>query len=201
VSRPILGSLDDIEAIFHDRVVDEVAVCLPPTAARWLEPVTRLAADEGKTVRIPLDPVEAVLTRAYQEEFEGFLVRSLVHDEQHEVALVAKRVMDIAGAAIGLVVLSPLILGTAVILRLREGSPILFRQTRVGRHGRPFTICKFRTMVPDAEGRLAEVQHLNERDAIAFKASDDPRITGFGRTLRATSLDELPQLWNVLKAR
>ena len=99
VSRPILGSLDDIETIFHDQVVDEVAVCLPPTAARWLEPVTRLAADEGKTVRIPLDPVEAVLTRAYQEEFEGFLVRSLVHDEQHEVALVAKRIMDIAGAA------------------------------------------------------------------------------------------------------
>ena len=80
--------------------------------------------------------------------------------------------MDIAGAAIGLVVLSPLILGTAVILRLREGSPVLFRQTRVGRHGRPFSICKFRTMVPDAEGRLAEVRHLNERDAIAFKASE-----------------------------
>ena len=105
---PILGSLDDIETIFHDRIVDEVAVCLPPTAARWLDPVTRLAADEGKTVRIPLDPVEAVLTRAYQEEFEGFLVRSLVHDEQHEVALVVKRLMDIVGAAIGLVLLSPL---------------------------------------------------------------------------------------------
>ena len=121
-----------------------------------------------------------MLTRAHQEEFEGFLVRSLVHDEQHELALVVKRLMDIVGAAIGLVLLSPLLLGTALVIRLRDGSPVLFRQTRVGRHGRPFTIYKFRTMVPDAEERLAEVRHLNERDGIAFKATDDPRITPLG---------------------
>ncbi len=176
VSRPILGSLEAIEAIFHSRTVDEVAVCLPPTAARWLDPVARLAADEGKTVRIPLDPVEQVLPSAHQEEFEGFLVRSLVHDGQHELALVVKRLIDLVGAAVGLVVLSPLLLGTALVLRLREGSPVLFRQTRVGLHGRPFTIDKFRTMVPDAEARLCRSRGFNRHEGRSLQ--DRERSTG-----------------------
>ena len=95
--------------------------------------------------------------------------------------------------------LSPLLLAIAVAIRLRDGPPVLFRQTRVGVNGRPFTINKFRTMVPDAEAHLAEVRHLNQRNGIVFKAADDPRVTRLGRTLRATSLDELPQFWNVLK--
>ena len=198
VSRPILGTLEEIETIFQSRTVDEVAVCLPPTAARWLDPVTRLAADEGKTVRIPLDPVGQKLPIAHQEEFEGFLVRSLVHNRQRELGLVAKRLIDIVGAAVGLVVLSPLLLATAIVLRVREGSPALFRQTRVGLHGRPFTVYKFRTMVPDAEDRYAEVAQLSDTKGAAFKMANDPRVTPLGRLLRKSSLDELPQLWNVL---
>ena len=198
VTRPILGSVEDIEDILHSQVVDEVAVCLPLTAAQYLEPITGLAAGEGKTVRIPVDPVEEILPSAHQEEFDGFLVRSLIHDGQREAGLVAKRVLDIVGAGVGLVLLSPLLIVTAILLRLREGSPILFRQTRVGLHGRPFTIFKFRTMIPGAEEQLDEVQHLNERSGVTFKAKDDPRITPFGRWLRTTSIDELPQLWNVL---
>ena len=198
VTRPILGSVEDIEEILHSQVVDEVAVCLPPTAAQYLEPITGLAAGEGKTVRIPVDPVQEVLPTAYQEEFDGFLVRSLIHDGQREVGLVAKRVLDILGSGIGLLLLSPLLIGTAIVLRVREGSPILFRQTRVGLHGRPFSIYKFRTMVQGAEEQLDEVQHLNERSSVTFKAKDDPRITPVGRWLRRTSIDELPQLWNVL---
>ncbi len=198
VSRPILGSVEDIEDILHSQVVDEVAVCLPPTAAQYLEPITGLAAGEGKTVRIPVDPVEEILPTAYQEEFDGFLVRSLIHDGQREAGLVAKRVLDIAGAGIGLVLLSPLLIGTAIVLLARQGSPILFRQTRVGLHGRPFSIFKFRTMVPGAEEQLEDVQHLNERSGVTFKAKNDPRITPIGRWLRTTSIDELPQLWNVL---
>jgi len=198
VSRPILGSVEDIEDILHSQVVDEVAVCLPPTAAQYLEPITGLAAGEGKTVRIPVDPVEEVLPTAYQEEFDGFLVRSLIHDGQREAGLVAKRVLDIVGAGVGLVLLSPLLIGTALVLLLRQGSPILFQQTRVGLHGRPFSIFKFRTMVPGAEEQLDDVQHLNERNGVTFKAKNDPRITPLGRWLRKTSIDELPQLWNVL---
>ena len=198
VTRPVLGSVEDIEDILHSQVVDEVAVCLAPTAAHYLEPITGLAAGEGKTVRIPVDPIEEILPSAYQEEFDGFLVRSLIHDGQREVGLAAKRVLDIVGAGVGLILLSPILLVTALVLRLREGSPILFRQTRVGLHGRPFTIFKFRTMVPGAEEQLDDVQHLNERSGVTFKARNDPRVTGLGRWLRTTSIDELPQLWNVL---
>jgi len=198
VSRPIVGSVDEIEAVFHSRIVDEVAVCLPPTAAHYLEPIAGLAAGEGKTVRIPLDPIEEMLPNAHQEEFEGFLVRSLVHDGHREVGLMVKRVIDIAGAGLGLVILSPLVVIAALIIRLRDGAPVFFRQTRVGLHGRSFTIYKLRTMVRDAEDRLDEVRHLNERDRVTFKASDDPRMTPLGRWLRKTSVDELPQLWNVL---
>jgi len=198
VSRPVLGSVGDIEEIFHSRIVDEVAVCLPPTAAHYLEPIAGVAAGEGKTVRIPLDPIEELLPNAHQEEFEGFLVRSLVHDGHREVGLVVKRVIDIVGATIALLALSPMLLAAALLVWAREGSPILFSQTRVGLHGRPFTIYKLRTMVHGAEERLEDVRHLNERRGVTFKATNDPRITPIGRFLRKTSIDELPQLWNVL---
>jgi exopolysaccharide biosynthesis polyprenyl glycosylphosphotransferase len=198
VTRPILGSVEDVEDILHAHVVDEVAVCLPPAAAHYMEPITGLAADEGKTVRVPVDPVEEILPSALHEEFDGFVVRSLVHDGQREAGLVVKRILDILGAGVGLVVLSPVLLAAALMIRLREGSPVLFRQERVGVHGRPFTIYKFRTMIPNAEQQLDAVQHLNERDRVAFKATNDPRITPLGRWLRKTSIDELPQLWNVL---
>ncbi len=198
-ARPVLGSIEEIREVFHERVVDEVAVCLEPAFLRHIAPVTRLVADEGKVVRVPIDPVGLPLPNAREEEFEGFVVRSLVFDQEHELSLAAKRLMDIAGSLVGLVVLSPLLLATAVAIRRRDGPPVLFRQTRVGLHGRPFTIYKFRTMVPDAEAHIAEVQHLNERNGIVFKAANDPRITRLGNTLRATSIDELPQLWNVLK--
>jgi len=199
VTRPILGPIEEIEEIFHSNIVDEVAACLPRESAGFLEPVASLAADEGKTVRIPIDMHEGALLNAREEEFEGLLIRSLVHDGQREVGLVIKRVIDIVGSAVGLVILSPVLLGTAVAIRLRDGSPVLFRQTRVGLHGRPFSIVKFRTMAPDAEQRLHEVAHLNERRGAAFKATNDPRLSRLGRTLRKTSIDELPQLWNVLK--
>ena len=198
VTRPILGSVEDVEEILHSHVVDEVAVCLPPAAAQYMEPITGLAADEGKTVRIPVDPAEEILPSALHEEFDGFVVRSLVHDGQREAGLVTKRLLDIVGAAVGLILFSPIMLITALFIRWREGAPVLFRQERVGFHGRAFTIYKFRTMIPDAEQQLDAVRHLNERDRVAFKATNDPRITPLGRWLRKTSIDELPQLWNVL---
>jgi exopolysaccharide biosynthesis polyprenyl glycosylphosphotransferase len=199
VTRPVLGALDGIEGIFHANVVDEVAVCLPRQLSGYLEPVASLAASEGKAVRIPVDQHEGALLNAREEEFEGLLIRSLVYDGGREAGLVVKRLVDIVGSAVGLVVLSPLMLGAAIAIRLRDGSPVLFRQTRVGLHGRPFTIIKFRTMAPDAEERLAEVAHLNERSGAAFKATNDPRLSRTGRFLRRTSIDELPQLWNVLR--
>jgi lipopolysaccharide/colanic/teichoic acid biosynthesis glycosyltransferase len=88
---------------------------------------------------------------------------------------------------------------TMVAIKIRDGEPVLFRQERVGKNGRRFLIYKFRTMVVDAEDRLAELSAANQRTGPLFKVDDDPRVTRLGRILRATSIDELPQLWNVLR--
>jgi exopolysaccharide biosynthesis polyprenyl glycosylphosphotransferase len=199
VTRPILGEINDIHRLFRERVVDEVAVCLPASALQYLDPVITVAADEGKTVRVPRDQTEGVLVGAIQEEFDKFLVQSVVHDGQREIERAFKRLVDIVGALVGLVILSPIILGAAVAIRLRDGSPVLFRQIRVGLHGRPFTIYKFRTMVGDAEERYREVAPLSDTQGAAFKMENDPRVTPLGRTIRKWTLDELPQLLNVLK--
>ena len=198
VGRPILGGVDELNRVFRERVVDEVAVCLAPSAMSYLDPIITIAADEGKTVRIPRDPTEGVLAGALQEQFDAFLVQSVVHDGQRELERALKRVVDVMGATAGLVVLSPLLIGTAIAIWARDGSPVLFRQARVGRHGRPFTIHKFRTMVPDATEQLAALADRNEVTGPAFKIEHDPRITPIGRLLRASSIDELPQLFNVL---
>jgi exopolysaccharide biosynthesis polyprenyl glycosylphosphotransferase len=113
--------------------------------------------------------------------------------------LALKRALDIAVSATLLTLLSPLLLVIALYILLDDGRPILFRQQRAGRDGVPFTMVKFRTMVADAEARLAELIDLEQLDEPAFKIPDDPRVTRSGRFLRRTSLDELPQLFNVLR--
>jgi lipopolysaccharide/colanic/teichoic acid biosynthesis glycosyltransferase len=115
------------------------------------------------------------------------------------VYAVAKRVFDIVFAAVLLVVTLPVWIVTAILIRATTPGPIIFRQTRVGQGGRVFTCFKFRTMVADAEQRRDEVLHLNEMSGPVFKAKGDPRITRVGKWLRKTSIDELPQLINVLK--
>ena len=112
--------------------------------------------------------------------------------------LAAKRAIDVVVAGLALLVLAPVLLLISVAILVLEGRPILYRQERVGRFGHLFTIYKFRTMVPDAHQRLSEVAHANERGGPLFKATADPRVTSIGRFLRRTSLDELPQLVNVL---
>jgi lipopolysaccharide/colanic/teichoic acid biosynthesis glycosyltransferase len=114
------------------------------------------------------------------------------------LGLFVKRLIDLTGAAVGLVLLSPILLGVAAWIVVAEGGPVFFRQVRVGQGGKLFTIVKFRTMVPDAEERFLDVAPLNDHEGAAFKMDNDPRVTGLGRILRRTSIDELPQLWNVL---
>jgi lipopolysaccharide/colanic/teichoic acid biosynthesis glycosyltransferase len=110
-----------------------------------------------------------------------------------------KRALDVAGALAGLILLSPLLAVLTVLVKFSSPGPVLFRQLRNGRGGQPFVLYKFRTMVPDAEARKAALLALNERDGPAFKIKHDPRVTPLGRFLRCTSLDELPQLWNILR--
>jgi len=109
-----------------------------------------------------------------------------------------KRLIDILGALAGLVLFSPLMLVIAVLIKLTSRGPVLFRQQRAGLGGRPFTIYKFRTMVCDAEQKKPLLRPHSHQDGPAFKMADDPRVTGLGWFLRKTSLDELPQFWNVL---
>ncbi|HEX3041666.1 MAG TPA: sugar transferase [Solirubrobacterales bacterium] len=110
-----------------------------------------------------------------------------------------KRAMDVAISALLLILLSPLLIGIAIWILLDDGRPVFFRQRRVGKEGRPFTMVKFRTMVTDAEQRLPELVDIENLDQPAFKIPDDPRVTRSGRGLRRTSIDELPQLFNVLR--
>ncbi len=199
LTRPVIGTLDEIERVLHDHVVDEVAICLPVERWDMVEPVTRLCAGEGRAVRIPGDGRGPTVAGGRTEEFDGLTVTSLVYGPDRAVALFLKRAVDALLAGAFLVVLSPLFLVLALNIHRREGSPVLFRQTRVGLNGRRFTMFKFRTMLPDADERRGEVEHLNEVRGRAFKATNDPRLTGSGPFLRRTGLDELPQLWNVLR--
>jgi exopolysaccharide biosynthesis polyprenyl glycosylphosphotransferase len=111
----------------------------------------------------------------------------------------AKRAFDIVAAVLLLILLSPLLALLALIIRLDSKGPVIFRQTRCGKDGKLFIFYKFRGMVADAEARQAEFDHLNEAQGPIFKMKHDPRVTRVGRVLRRTSLDELPQLWNVLR--
>jgi len=110
-----------------------------------------------------------------------------------------KRGLDVIGSAVAIVILSPLMLVIAVAVRLDSKGPALFRQLRAGRNGKPFRILKFRTMCPDAEERISEVISVDELTEPMYKLRHDPRVTRVGRVLRRTSLDELPQLFNVLR--
>lgn len=114
--------------------------------------------------------------------------------------LVLKRTMDIIGAVIGLILISPIMLIVAILIKLEDPKgPIMFAQERNGQYPKTFKMYKFRSMYVDAEERLQELMHLNEQTGPAFKMKDDPRITRVGKFIRKTSLDELPQLINVLK--
>jgi lipopolysaccharide/colanic/teichoic acid biosynthesis glycosyltransferase len=111
----------------------------------------------------------------------------------------SKRALDVVGSLTGLILLAPVMIVVAILIRLNSPGPMLFRQLRMGAGGRTFRLLKFRTMVIDAESRLADLEHRNESACgILFKIKQDPRVTPLGRLLRRTSLDELPQLFNIL---
>ncbi len=115
------------------------------------------------------------------------------------LTLAVKRTLDVVVSLIAILLLAPVFIGIAVLVKL-DGGPVFFRQSRFGLHGREFKMLKFRSMIPDAEARLKELLQFNEKaSGVTFKMKDDPRITRIGRILRKSSLDELPQFWNVLK--
>ena len=199
VTRPVLGSVEDLESVLHGNVVDEVVICLPVGSWGLVAPITSVCEAEGRIVRIPMDVVGLPMERGIVEDFDGRPVVSYVYGTDRALALMTKRCLDVILAGATLIVLSPLLVVVAAWVGLTDGRPILFRQTRVGLHGRTFTLYKFRTMVPDAEARLADLRHLNEVQGGAFKITRDPRLSRTGGALRRSSLDEVPQLVNVLR--
>jgi len=194
-----LGDLDAIEAILHREIVDEVAICLPFSKWDRTNAIAHLCEEEGKIVRVPIDMLTGVFASGRMEDLDGTPVYSLVSGPDRIAAFVVKRVFDLLVASLALLAASPLMAAVALRIRLRDGSPVLFRQQRVGLHGRRFELLKFRTMVAGAEAQLDDLAARSEISGAAFKMTNDPRVTRTGAFLRRTSLDELPQLWNVIR--
>jgi exopolysaccharide biosynthesis polyprenyl glycosylphosphotransferase len=194
-----LGRIGQIETVLSSIVVDEVAICLDPEHGAFVEPVARLCEEEGLVVRIPLFPGSTAIPGGRLEDFEGILLQSLVYGPDRAIGLVGKRLIDIVGALLALIILAPVFIVVALFVLVRDGRPVIFRQVRVGVRGRPFVIVKFRSMYRDAEARYDEVATMSNTRGAAFKMTDDPRITPWGAVLRKTSIDELPQFLNVLR--
>jgi exopolysaccharide biosynthesis polyprenyl glycosylphosphotransferase len=194
-----LGPVEGIQELLHSDVVDEVALCLPFSEFERMNAIAHFCSEEGKIVRMPVDMLDRAFTAGRFEDLDGTPVYSLVSGPDRMVALVVKRIFDMVVAGLALFIGLPILLGIALVIRLRDGAPVIFKQTRIGLHGRRFGMLKFRTMAVDAEQRLEELMQHSIVNGAAFKMTDDPRVTATGRFLRRTSLDELPQLWNVLR--
>ena len=157
------------------------------------------ARDLGIVLRILPDAGDiAMLRKLHVEEFENECVLTLFR-EQLLTQLLAKRVVDVLASGMALIVFAPLMMAIALAIKITSPGPVFFSQDRVGMNQRRFKLYKFRSMVIDAEKRKAEIAHLNELDGPAFKINNDPRITRIGRFIRKTSIDELPQLINVIR--
>jgi exopolysaccharide biosynthesis polyprenyl glycosylphosphotransferase len=196
---PVLGSLRQVPLVVRALGCDAVAVTRDDTTRHNY--VRELAWSlEGAGIELLVDPglVDVAKPRVHIRPLMGF---PLLHVEEPHFTgwrRVVKRLSDLALTSVGLMIISPLMLGIAAVIKLQDGGPVVFRQRRVGRGGELFTMLKFRSMVPDAEARKLDLMAYNEGSGGLFKIRDDPRITRFGRFLREFSLDELPQLFNVL---
>jgi exopolysaccharide biosynthesis polyprenyl glycosylphosphotransferase len=196
---PVLGSLRQVPDVVRSMGCDAVAVTSDDvTRYNYLRELAWSL--EGAGVELLVDPglVEVAGPRMHIRPLMGF---PLLHVEEPHFTgwrWMMKRVSDIVLASVGLLIISPVMLAIAAGVKLQDGGPIVFRQARIGRQGKPFTMLKFRSMVVDAEARKLDLMEHNEGKGGLFKLSRDPRVTRLGQFLRDFSLDELPQLFNVL---
>ena len=190
--------LDDLRSMLSRHVIDEIHFAVESDQLPSLEEVFLWCDEEGVCSRIAVDFFPHVNSDLALERIGNTPLLTFTAAPDDEVLLLAKRAMDIVLGTLGLLVLSPVILIAAILIRLTSSGPIIFRQTRCGLNGRTFTFYKFRSMVADAEQRLSEVAHLNPKE-IVTKIPNDPRLTRVGKWLRRFSVDEIPQLINVLR--
>jgi exopolysaccharide biosynthesis polyprenyl glycosylphosphotransferase len=198
-AQPVLGVVANLARILDTEVVDEVVFAVPGSSPEDFADALRACDERGVDVLISMPPSVPAHGRMEIANVTGFSMPmiGLTRTPTGEVRLIVKRLVDVVGALVGIVLTGPIMLAAAIAVKLEDGGPILFTQVRSGRNGRKFVMLKFRSMCIDAEKKLEGLKHLNERDGPAFKITHDPRITRVGRFIRKTSIDELPQLFNV----
>jgi exopolysaccharide biosynthesis polyprenyl glycosylphosphotransferase len=194
-----LGSLDDLGGVLGHERIDEVIIADPDFPQVEALELVDQCHQRGVSVRLAPSTMEILIHHAEFVPGQSVPLFELAPPVFEGVDFALKRAFDIVGATLLLVVLSPLLLAIVLAVRLSSRGPILFRSTRRGIGKRPFRCLKFRTMHSDAEERQADLEELNEASGALFKIREDPRVTLVGRLLRRFSLDELPQLANVLR--
>ncbi len=194
-----MGKIDELPEILHNHVVDEVVFAVPLEVCNKMTDSIRLCEIEGVKVRIVADLFERTLARAKADDLDGTPLISLETGPAQEMALVIKRGMDIVISLLAIMLLTPLFVLIAVLIKIDSPGSIFFAQERVGQNGRRIKLLKFRSMQKNAEQMREKLQELSEVSGPVFKMKKDPRVTKIGQFLRKYSLDELPQLINVLK--
>lgn len=198
-NAPWLGGLQDLPDIVSREAIDDVAVALPiKSHYAEIQNVIALLEEQGIAIHMLSDFFPRHLARCQSLEFEGEPLLFFHSAPPFSWRTEVKRLIDLIGAITLLVLSAPLLILISILIKLDSPGPVFFIQERMGFNKRRFRMIKFRTMVPDAEAQLKEIEHLNEKEGPIFKIKKDPRITRLGRLLRKSSLDELPQLINVL---
>jgi exopolysaccharide biosynthesis polyprenyl glycosylphosphotransferase len=194
-----LGPLNNLPRLIEEEAVDDVIVTLPWMYHRKIMSVVRECARREVSAQIVPDLFQMSLSQVDVDDLGGVPLIGVREVGFGRSELLLKRGMDVLGALVGMVLGAPFLALIGLAIRLDSPGPIVFHQTRVGMGGKLFEIYKFRSMREGAEEELEKLRKMNEADGPLFKMRDDPRMTRMGRFLRRTSLDELPQLWNVLR--
>jgi len=197
-SGDVVGNLDTLFQHARQQFVDEIFFTMPCERRVVLDTLEK-ARMHGVDLRVVPDLYEGLAWDNPIEYVGQFPTIPLHRGHVPELGFVLKRGLDVFFGSLVLLVLSPFLLLIAMAIKLESPGPVFYKSQRIGKKGRVFRCYKFRTMVRDAEKRRSEIMHMNERDGVLFKVTNDPRITRLGRMLRKYSLDELPQFINVLK--
>jgi exopolysaccharide biosynthesis polyprenyl glycosylphosphotransferase len=197
LSPHVLGRIGDLDWLARAQFIDEVILAVPNEPAVVRE-AAEVAFRNHLDIRAVPDLPPGLWPEAGVERIGGIPVIALHRESLPSGALLLKRFLDVIGSLAALVLLAPVLTALAVIIRLDSAGPVFYVAKRTGAKGRPFRCYKFRSMACNAEAIKETLRARNQREGPIFKLKDDPRITRFGRFLRHYSLDELPQLWNVL---
>ncbi len=196
---PVIGTLDNIHECLKENVVDEVIIAISRSLLSDAEPIVLACEEEGIKLRFMADVFNVKVARVSLSDAKGIPLLTMESVAQDPQILFAKRLIDIGLTLLVLPFLLPLYLVVAIAIKLESEGPAIFIQERVGLRKHLFPLFKFRSMYLDAEERIKDLEHLNEAEGPIFKMQNDPRITKVGRFIRKTSIDELPQLINVLR--